>query len=362
MLLCCCVLPLNGCGSEKAESSTESSVPAVTSAAPETTEPPMTTTLSLTESGAGKAAAYLLNAGEMKLPASENDEKNGMLFRFTGVSAQTCTVTWDAYRVTDFANGVGKAITVNGSLCGNVTCSYVPVTDDSGRVTAVSLEGVTVTRNEANGGREYGMAVDLSADAPALMLRNADGETLPLTKFAPEMNEYEWVSFASAQETGDDAMGGESDLFSVSGNLLLVDGSLFGSPQQEVETRIGYSVGTPQPFNEWSVPLQRTEFLYGGLDLFLVFRDGSLTSVYVDSPIMEEDYSIFDYAANDANARFGGAPDSVFQDENDNYVESWYLPEENTTLYMYLVYDEATEGYVFRQQYTVGKTDRFCGF
>ena len=361
-MLLCCLLPLNGCGSEKAESSEVSSEAPATSAQTETTEPPMTTTVSLLDSGAGKAAAYLLNAGEMKFPASENDEKNGMLFRFTGVSAQSCTVTWDAYRITDFANGVGKGLTVNDSLSGNVTCSYVPVTDDSGTVTALTLEGVTLRRNEANGSQDYTLAVDITGDTPQLIARNANGEPTPLTKFEPDMNEYEWVSFASALETGDDAMGGESDLFAISGNLLTVDGSLFGSPQQEVETRIGYSIGTLQPFNEWSVPLEHTEFLYGGLDLHLVFRSGTLTSVYVDSPIADEDYSIFDNAAAEANARFGGAPDSVFTDENNNYVESWYLPEENTTLYMYLVYDAANEGYIFRQQYTVGKTDRFCGF
>ena len=362
LLLCCCLLPLNGCGSDKAESSEASSEAPVTAARTETTEPPMTTTVSLLDSGVGKAAAYLLNAGEMKIPAAEGDEKNGMLFRFTGVSAQSCTVTWDVYRITDFANGVGKALSGNGTSSGNVTCSYVPVATDSGTVTAFTLDGLTVTRNEANGSQDYTLAVDISGAEPQLIVCPADGgEPTPLTKFAPEMNEYEWVSFASAQETGDDAMGGESDLFSVENSVLTVDGSLFGSPQQEVETRIGYSIGTLQPFNEWAVPLQRAEFLYGGLDLELVFRDGSLTSVYMDAPLPADDFSLVDSAAAGATAKFGAA-ESTFRDENDNYVESWFLPEQNTTLYLYMVPDASGEGYIFRQQYTVGRTDRFCGF
>ncbi len=311
-----------------------------------------------------KAAGWLLNAGEMKLPVSEQDDKTGMLFRFTAVTAESCNLTWDAYRITDFANDIGRGISVNGTLYGDQQMTYAPVTAANGTVTGFVLEGAVLKKTESAGEREYKLLISTESAEPALKLIATDGsgDLLALSPFKPEMTEYEWVALASAAEAGSDSPSGDEGLFYTQGNLLMMDGSLFGSPVDAVETRVGYSVGALQPFAGWSVPLETTAFTYNGLTISLMFRAGGLTAAYADY-VLDDPYTFFNDVADDAVKAYG-APDAAYSDETGNYVESWYLPDQNVTLYLYTYTETAddTETVCFRQEYTVGKTDRFCGF
>ena len=328
-------------------------------AQPEETEP-----AGLSGDAVQQAAGYLLHAGEMKLPVSEEDDKTGMLFRFTAVSAESCNLTWDAYRITDAGNEIGRGISVNGKLYGDQLVAYAPVAPDNGTVTGYTLEGAVLTKTEGSGQRDYKQFVSLTDAEPKLMLLAADGsgDQLAASPFAPEMTEYEWVALASAQDAGSEAIGGDNGLFYTQGNVLMMDGSLFGSPKDAVETRVGYSIGTLQPFSGWAVPLESTVLSYNGLNLTLIFRSGSLTAVYADY-LLDDPYTFFNDVADDAVSAFGAA-DSAYSDETENYVESWYLPDQNVTLYLYTytVSDGETDTVYFRQEYTVGETDRFCGF
>lgn len=354
-------LLLNGCGG-KSGSETPSSAAEHTSGTSAATTAPATTAVTAAtaapEAGSEETAGYLGGAGEMKFPASEKDEKNGMLFRFTGISPEECTVTWDAYRITDFTNGIGRGVTVNDSLYGNRNCRYVPI-QGAGGVIGYTLEGITIKRNETGKFSEYSLAVMTENGAAQLVCRSADGIQKPLTAFAPEMNEYEWVSLASALEIGDSETS-SIELFEMKGNMLAMNGSLFGSPQEELEMRFGYPIGALQPFNGWSVPLQSADITYNNINLKLLFRDGTLTSVYTES-FVGEDLTTFRMAAADAVTVYGNAA-SVTTDKNKQPVQSWYVPEQNITLYLYTEYSEELQGYVFRQQYTVGETERYCGF
>ncbi|MBR3268332.1 MAG: hypothetical protein IKI58_06370 [Oscillospiraceae bacterium] len=365
-LLAAAAMLTAGCAEKASSSEGESSLsapPETTVTTAETTAPPEADSAAQNSEALGKAAAYLLNAGEMKLPASEKDEKNGMMFRFTAVTAESCNLTWDAYRITDSANDIGRAISVNGTLYGDQTCTYEPVPGESGSIAGYTLSGASVKRTESSGTKEYQICVSLTDPEPQLLLLASDGsgKTLAASPFDPEMTEYEWVALASANESGGEAVGGDG-LFYTQGNVLMMDGSLFGSPKDTVESRIGYGIGTLQPFTEWSVPLQRSDIEYNGIRLSLMFRDGGLTSVYADYTL-DDPYTFFNQVADDAVNAFGAA-DQAYSDENENYVESWYLPDQNITLYLYTYKVTAgeTETVYFRQQYTVGKTDRFCGF
>ena len=316
------------------------------------------------EGGAQDAAAFLLHAGEMKLPSSDQDEKTGMLFRFTAVSAESCNLTWDAYRITDSANDIGRGITVNGKLFGDQQVFYAPVKDADGTVTGYILDGVTLTKTAAKGQRDYQLLVSLAGAGPQLMLIPADGsgDQLAVTSFAPELNEYEWVALASASDGNGESLDGMNGLFYTQGKVLMMDGSLFGSPKEDVEGRIGYSIGELQPLEGWAMPLERATCTYNDIILNMVFRSGSLTAVYADYAV-DDPYTLFNEVADDAVKAYG-TPDAAYTDETEHYVESWYLADQNITLYLY-TYTETvgdTDTVYFRQEYTVGDTDRFCGF